>query len=428
MATATIIDQTDPPLLKRARRYEREALQDLFDRNVDRVYAIAAALNGDAADAEQHTRNVFRRILERLANFAGDAREFEAWACRLAATETPPRATPDVLRRSYRNLEPALREIVSLRLMTGLEAGRVSHVLHLSDHEMLSGLVRALRTIAGVPGRSSSPVDLTPFDVALTRVQRGATPEVAAHEVTAPPDAHLLLATAAHCMALTGGGLDTPARRRLRAAFLADAGERRARWVQQHRTSPGVAGVIVKRGTSYFTSGAVLAFFLILAIVVGVLLSLVSMFSDPDSPFYSTKLTAENMLVAVQISPSGKADLQVQLAATRLSEAEDMAYAGKGTLTVRAMQRRYTLLESAGNELAGDSNHDAKWQSAVSNWESASAISAENIENDLRSAHQPQAATQIAQQANAFQAQRKAYLQQLTGKRPAPAPSPSPTG
>ncbi len=427
MATATIIDQTDPPLLKRARRYEREALQDLFDRNVDRVYAIAAALNGDAADSEQHTRNVFRHILSRLDSFAGDAREFEAWACRLAATENPPRTTPDVLRRSYRNLEPALREIVSLRLIAGLEAGRVSHVLHLSDHEMLSGLVRALRTIAGVPIRGSSSVDLTPFDSALTGVERGHTPEAAAREVLAPPDAHLLLATAAHCMALTCT-LETATRRRLRAAFLADAGERRARWIQQHRTSPGVAGVTVKRGTSYLTSGAFLAFFIVVAIVVGVLLSLVSMFSDPDSPFYNTKLTAENMLVAVQLSPGSKADLQVNLAATRLSEAEDMAYAGKGTLTAEAMQRRYALLESAGAELAGDSNHDSKWQSAVSNWESASAISAENIEDDLRAAHQPAAATQIAQQANAFQVQRKVYLQQLTGKRPGALPTPEPTG
>lgn len=428
MATATIIDQTDPPLLKRARRYEREALQDLFDRNVDRVYAIAAALNGDPADSEQHTRNVFRQILARLDNFAGDARGFEAWACRLAATETPPKASPDVLRRAYRNLEPALREIVSLRLMTGLETGRLSHVLHLSDQEMLAGLVRALRTIAAVPTRGSSSVDLTPFDNALTRVQRGNTPEAAAQDVTAPPDAHLLLATAAHCMALASPP-DAATRRRLRAAFLADAGERRARWVQQHRTSPGVAGVIVKRGTSYLTSGAVLAFFIILAIVVGVLLGLTSMFSDPDSPFYNTKLTAENMLVAVQISPSSKANLQVNLAATRLSEAEDMAYSGKGTLTVRAMQRRYTLLENAASELAGDSNHDAKWQSAVSNWQSASSISAENIETDLRSAHQPGAASQVAQLASSFQAQRKAYLQQLTGKQSrGTVPAPKPTG
>lgn len=429
MATATIIDQTDPPLLKRARRYEREALQDLFDRNVDRVHAIAAALNGDPSDAEAHTRTVFRRILERLDNFTGDAREFEAWACRLSASEAPPKSAPDVLRRAYRNLEPGLREIVSLRVMTGLEAGRVSHVLHLSDHEMLSGLVRALRTIAGAPGGSSSPVDLTPFDSALTRVQRGETPEGAAQRVTVPPDAHLLLATAAHCMALAGGGLDAATRRRLRTAFLADAGERRARWVQQHRTTPGVAGVIVRRGTSHITSGAFLAFFIVLAVVVGAVLGMVSMFSDPDSPFYNTKLTAENMLVAVQISSTSKANLQVNLAATRLSEAEDMSYAGKGTQAVRAMQRRYTLLEDAANELAGDSNHDAKWDSAVSSWSSASAISAENIESDLRSAHQPEAAAQVADLASRFQAQRKAYLQQLKGKsHPGSLPSPTPTG
>jgi hypothetical protein len=248
--------------------------------------------------------------------------------------------------------------------------------------------------------------------------------------VTAPPDAHLLLATAAHCIALAGGGLDVATRRRLRAAFLADAGERRARWVQQHRTTPGVAGVIVRRGTSHITSGVFLAFFIILAVVVGALLGLVSMFSDPTSPFYNTKLTAENMLVAVQISSTSKANLQVELAATRLSEAEDMAYAGKGTLAVQAMQRRYTLLEDAANQLAGNSNHDVKWQSSVSNWESASAISAENIESDLRSAHQTAAADQVAQLASAFQAQRKAYVQQLTGKPPprGPVPSPTPTG
>lgn len=426
MATATIIDQTDPPLLKRARRYEREALQDLFDRNVDRVHAIASALNGDPRDAEAHTRAVFRHLLERLAGFGGDAREFEAWACRLASTQTPPRVAQDPLRRVLRNLEPALREIVSLRVMAGLEAGRVSHVLRLSDHEMLTGLVRALRTLAGAPVRSSSPAALRPFDAALTRLQRGATPEVAAQGVEAPPDAHLLLATAAHCIALAGDGPDTATRRRLRAAFLADAGERRARWVQQHRTTPGVAGVVVKRGTSHLTSGAVLAFFVIIAVAAGAVLSLVSMFSDPDSPFYSTKLTAENMLLAVQFSPTSKANLQLDLAATRLSEAEDMAFAGKGGLTVKTMQRRYVLLENAGAELAGDSDHNAKWQKSVSAWESASGISAANIENDLRTAKQPAAAAELAKEANAFEAQRKAYIQRLTIK-PAPSPSPSPT-
>jgi hypothetical protein len=192
-----------------------------------------------------------------------------------------------------------------------------------------------------------------------------------------------------------------------------------------------VAGVIVKRTSgagSYISSGAVLVLFIVLAVAVGALLSLVSMFSDPGSAFYNTKLTAENMLVAVQISPTSKANLQVQLAGTRLSEAEDMAYAGKGTLTVQAMQRRYTLLESAAGELARDSNHDAKWQSAVANWESASGISAENIENDLRGAHQTAAAAQVTDLANQFQAERKAYVQQLTAKPPAARPSPKPTG
>lgn len=433
MAIATIIDQTDPPLLKRARRYEREALQDLFDRNVDRVHAISAALNSDPRDAEEHTRNVFRHVLERLAGFGGDAREFESWTCRLAATETPPRAAQDVLRRSLRNLEPALREIVGLRVMAGLETGRVSHVLHLSDHEMLSGLARALRTLAAVPGRNASPTDLTPFDAALTRVQGGATPELAARDLQAPPDGHLLLATAAHCIALAGDGLDIQTRRRLRAAFLADAGERRARWVQQHRTTPGVAGVKVKRGTSRLTAGAVLAIFIVIALVFGGVLGLASMFSDPDSPLYPTKLTAENMLTTVQISPTSKADLQVQLAATRLSEAEDMAYDGKGSLTVRTMERRYALLQQAGAELAADSNHDAAWQKAVATWETASSISADNIESDLKNAQQPDSAAQLAKVASAFEAQRKAYVQQLTPTSPGngsgetkPAP-PTPT-
>ncbi|MGH7911300.1 MAG: DUF5667 domain-containing protein [Candidatus Dormibacteraceae bacterium] len=431
MATATIIDQTDPPLLKRARRYEREALQDLFDRNVDRVYAISSALTGDPAGAERHTRTVFKHVLERLDNFAGNAREFEAWVCRLAATENAPGPPTDVLRRAYRSLDATSREILSLRVMTGLETGRVSHVVHLSDHEMLSALVRALRAIAGVPGRGPSVADLTPFDNALSRVQRGDTPEGAAAGVTVPPDAHLLLATAAHCMMLADQSLEVPARRRLRAAFLADAGERRARWVEEHRKPPGVAGVTVKRGGGRFTSGAILVFFIVVAIVVGVLVAVVSMFSDPDSPFYSTKLTAENMLLAVQFSPTNKANLQLELASTRESEAEDMAIDGKGSLAVQAMRRRFTLLQDAAGELARDPNHNTAWIRARSQWEQESSLSTLSIQKELVAAKQPGSAAQVKSMTATFDQQRKTYIAELTAK-PAtgtsPTPAATPTG
>lgn len=433
MATATIIDQTDPPLLKRARRYEREALQDLFDRNVDRVYAIAIALTGDPESAERHTRTVFKHVLERLDNFAGNAREFEAWVCRMAATESPPQAATDVLRRSYRNLEVTMREIVSLRVITGLETGRVAHVLHLSDQDTLVALVRALRQMSGAPARGTSNADLGPFDTALRAVQRGNTPEGAAQAVPAPPDANLLLATAAHCISLADHSLDTAGRRRLRGAFLADAGERRARWVQQHKRTPSVAGVIVKRGGGRFTSTAVLAFFLILAIVIGLLVGVVSMFSDPDSPFYSTKLAGENMLLAVQFSPTGKADLQLELAQTRESEAEDMAIEGKGSLAVGAMQRRFTLLGNAANELSRDTDHDAAWLKARNQWEQASSLSTENIQNELTTSGQKTSAAQLKSMSQTFDEQRKAYLSEL-GKSPTPstsappAASPSPGG
>lgn len=427
MATPTLIDQTDPPLVQRAQRYEREALRELFDRTIGSLYAVCSSLTSRAGEAEALARQVLLRALADLPDFAGDARGFEIWLLRLAAQSTSrPRTIENGahgMRQTFQELPAAERETLALRVLGGLETGRVAYTTRRDDQEVRASLVTSLRQLAGSPN-GVMPGDLRRFDAALDRVLGGDSPEVARTGVQDPPDVHLLLAAAASLAELGHTAPPQETLMRLRTAFFADAAERRALWVHRHRNPATVPGVEVRRGPSRFSTGAALLISLVVFVAAGASLALFSMFASPDSPFYPVKQTAESVLLAMPRSPEAKADLELKLATTREREAEDMAVAGKGDLAAQAMDAHFDLLRAAARDVGLASTHDAQWRSERDQYNQAASESTEELQNSLSANHQGQAAKQVKSQTEQFQRDRKTLDQGLgSGTTPQPAPS-----
>lgn len=71
-------------LVGRAQRGDRSAFDELYERNVGRVYAICLRLTADGRLAEELTQDVFVRAWRKIGSFRGGSR-FSTWLYRLAA-------------------------------------------------------------------------------------------------------------------------------------------------------------------------------------------------------------------------------------------------------------------------------------------------------------------------------------------------------
>jgi len=72
-----------PGVVRRAREGDFAAFEELYRRNVGRVYGICLRLTADPAVAEELTQQAFVRAWRKLGSFRGDV-EFPAWLGRLA--------------------------------------------------------------------------------------------------------------------------------------------------------------------------------------------------------------------------------------------------------------------------------------------------------------------------------------------------------
>jgi len=70
----------------RAQQGDAAAFRTLYQTHVGRVYGLCLRLAGNAAEAEEHTQDVFVRAWERLASFRGES-AFSTWLHRLAVNE-----------------------------------------------------------------------------------------------------------------------------------------------------------------------------------------------------------------------------------------------------------------------------------------------------------------------------------------------------
>lgn len=71
-------------LIERAKQHDPEAISELYNRHVDRIYQYVRSRTSETAVAEDITADVFLRVLESLAAYDDHGVPFAAWLYRIA--------------------------------------------------------------------------------------------------------------------------------------------------------------------------------------------------------------------------------------------------------------------------------------------------------------------------------------------------------
>ncbi|HSR22992.1 MAG TPA: sigma factor [Candidatus Eisenbacteria bacterium] len=415
---AIVPDVLDPTLVSRAQRYERDAVASLCDRSLDTLYRVCHALTGEPADAERLASGALLKALDGLAGFDGDGAAFHVWLLRLAATAAAKRRPQGTgVRAALAQLSNFDYELVALRILGEVDIDHLSPALSAQPASLRAWMVTALREVDGRSGTGWGP-DLRAFDGAVDEVTDGADPEQAASALSAPSDARALLRAVRELRALVGDPVPRPVATRLRTTMLAAAAERRAIWVHRNHgvaTVPGIERRHYPTRTGTFVALGIAG---LLAVVVGAVLAVLSSFAGPTSSFYPLKRSAESALLAVDLDPVDRSQLEVKLAQTREREAEDTATRGDGDRTVDALASRYQLLIAADRDLLSVSVHDSRWKAARDKVFRESDLQMTSIEQDLRASGQSRSAQDVDRLVVSFNTERRPLETQL-GRPPA---------
>ncbi|HZP58288.1 MAG TPA: sigma-70 family RNA polymerase sigma factor [Dehalococcoidia bacterium] len=147
--------------VNRARAGEQQALADLYDWYMPRVYRYALARVGNVAEAEDITEEVFLKMLGAIADFRWKDVPFSSWLFRIAhnhvatyfrrnaqrggpaaaltedmvdgrhdlAASVEERITLEEVQRATEQLPDAQREVIALRFAVGLSISETAKVL-----------------------------------------------------------------------------------------------------------------------------------------------------------------------------------------------------------------------------------------------------------------------------------------------------------
>jgi RNA polymerase sigma-70 factor (ECF subfamily) len=411
----------DPTLVSRAQRYERDAVASLCDRSLGTLWQVCIALTGEPEAAEQLAGATLLKGLDGLASFTGGGEAFHVWLLRLAAgMAARKRPQGEGLRGAMAGLSNFDYELIALRILGDVDIDHLTPALNAQAPSLRAWLVTALRELDGRSGTGWGP-DLRAFDAAVDEVVGGVDPERAGATLSAPSDALVLLGIVASLRGLIGEPVDPATATRLRTTILAANAERRALWVSRHHVTATVPGIEKRHYPSRTGAFVALGIAALLAVVVGAVLAVLSMFAEPTSTFYPVKRTGEQALLALQVDPIDRANLEINLAETREREAEDMASRGDGDQTTAALSDRYQLLAAAGRDLLSVSVHDGRWKDATNRLFTKSDLQMNSIERDLQATGQDRSSQEIQQMASAFDVARRPVETELG--RPAPPPT-----
>ncbi len=413
----------------RAQRYEKDALEELFNRNLEAVYAIAHALCGDANAAEALAGQAFMKALDGLPSNRSEAARFDTGVRRLAATgglRRLPMASG--VRAGLGRLPRAQYEVVALRLLGGLSTELLASHLGRRPAAVRAQLADGLRELGGGRNGHRQVGAEADFDLAVDRARDGPEAGGPAGSPAVPADADVLLTTAGTVAALARAPIPPATATRLRTMFFAAVGERRALWVHRNHGVATVPGVNVRKRPSQTGAYSALAFAGMLALGIGVVLAVLSSFADPDSVFYPIKGLGESVLIKVNRDPVARADLEIKLAGARSREAEDMAAAGKGQLAEDAIARHFDLLRSGATDLKRAPLRTAKWKAARDRLFDEAGKPQTQEQRDLKAAGQAGAADGIKVLAENYQNQRKSLDAGLGRAVPAAGPAPGSEG
>jgi len=435
MEQPALEQKPSPRLLDRVRAFHREALAEVFELTFDDLYLYVHALVADHAIAERVADDAYARVLDRLPEYAGDAAGMRPWTLHHAAdaVRRVPRSelAGKGLREAIARLGRFEHEVITLRLLAGLEAPAVAAGTGRRTSSVLSSQVNALRELragSATLNPLSLPAHQRQLDVALDRLLAGETAGAAAAWAPLVTGAGGLLAAASGLVDLPREPAPPPSRARIRGRFLGVAEERRAGWFHRTYTPAAVPGRKPRQEPSRAGTASTLALAMVLAVLAGVVLSAAAAFSDPSSDVYPVKRLGESTLLGLSTDRVAKADLEVKLAAERTKEAESMASGRHPDLAVQAMNSEFDDLRAAAADLAGipGSHRDQRWKSIRDRLEAAASKPVTELERTLTAGGYKKQAAELKQSYERFQNDHKAFDKGLGVGALPPQPSGSP--
>lgn len=179
--------------VERARTGDQQALADIYDWYLPRVYRYVLARVGRVAEAEDLTEEVFLKMLGAISNFRWRAVPFSAWLFRIAhnqvvsyfrrtssrgpisplldnlvdhrqdpAATVETRLTVDAVFRASQQLPEAQRDVIALRFAVGLSIAETAKALGKREGNVKAlqhkGVARLQRLLAVPP--EQQPADL----------------------------------------------------------------------------------------------------------------------------------------------------------------------------------------------------------------------------------------------------------------------------
>lgn len=124
--------QAEQETILKARRYEQEAVEQLFDDHLEDLFRYVDSLVGDPAGTEEVVRRTWQRALEGLPRYRRFDSGFGTWLRRIANSQLaqaplPAGSSPeDGLRAAIRRLPPDQLDVIGLRFMAGLAVDEVA--------------------------------------------------------------------------------------------------------------------------------------------------------------------------------------------------------------------------------------------------------------------------------------------------------------
>jgi RNA polymerase sigma-70 factor (ECF subfamily) len=185
---APVSTEVEQQTVERARRGDQQALADIYDWYLPRIYRYVLARVGSVVEAEDLTEDIFLRMLGAIAGYRMRNIPFSAWLFRIAhnhvvsyfrksgvrgvtgildegiaddrpdpASTVETRLTVEEVVRATRDLPEAQREVIALRFAVGLSIAETAQVLGKREGNVKAlqhkAVVRLQRALAVKPER-----------------------------------------------------------------------------------------------------------------------------------------------------------------------------------------------------------------------------------------------------------------------------------
>ena len=191
--TMPVSAEVERETVERARRGDQQALADIYDWYLPRVYRYVLSRVGNVVEAEDLTEDIFVRMLGAISGHRERNIPFSAWLFRIAhnhvmsyfrkagsrgtrdildeaiadsrpdpATAVEMRLTMEEVVRATRDLPEAQREVIALRFAVGLSVAETAQVLGKREGNVKAlqhkAVMRLQRLLGAKPGRLAAEV------------------------------------------------------------------------------------------------------------------------------------------------------------------------------------------------------------------------------------------------------------------------------